>query len=305
VTIEEIVEQASGVYNWLVDRVGTYDIYVLATDGTTSAYGTVEVVAASGFILDLITPKPNWAISISRRLIASYTGPALVVMRSSDSDTLSIPYIGEDLDTATLIGFVGVGNGFSAAVFDQIGFNNPIQSVAAQIPSIVISGTVQAINGRPVIVFDGTTDQMALANNVVFAHAFAVARKSANVNGAQMLLGAAGGVGISVGGTFSTYNRISIITTGGVVSSTVDNTTAHQISFRLGTGGTARIMIDGLINGTGTTSATLSCSHVGTDPQFNSRHVGDLAELFTYSSALSDSDRDILNANQKSYYGTP
>lgn len=303
-SITFIAEQAGAIANWTVSLSGTFDIYALATDGALEVYGTIEVTATSTLILDSIGVVPNFAISL-RRLTINYTGPACVVMRSSDSATLAIPYIGEHLDIATLTTFVGVGNGFSATLFDQIGTNNAIQTTAAAIPSIVISGTVQTINGRPAIVFDGTTDQMVLASNVVFAHAFAVARKTANVNGAQMLLGATGGVGISVGGTFSTYNNISIITAGGVVSSAIDNTVAHQISFRLGSGGTAQIMVDGVISGTGTTAATLSCSHVGTDPQFNSRHVGFLSELFTFSSTLSDANRNILNANQKSYYGTP
>lgn len=42
-TIEEIVEQAGGVYNWVVDRLGNYDVYVLATDGVNNAYNQTFV----------------------------------------------------------------------------------------------------------------------------------------------------------------------------------------------------------------------------------------------------------------------
>lgn len=45
-TIELIIEQAGAVYNWATNRSGTYDVYVLATDGTNNVYALSEITVA-------------------------------------------------------------------------------------------------------------------------------------------------------------------------------------------------------------------------------------------------------------------
>ncbi len=45
VTIQLIIQQAGAVYNWTVNRVGTYDVYVMASDGTDTVSDFVPIVA--------------------------------------------------------------------------------------------------------------------------------------------------------------------------------------------------------------------------------------------------------------------
>jgi len=303
-TIEFIAEQASGVYNWLVDRVGTYDIYVLATDGALEAYGTIGVVAASGYVLDLITPQPVWAISL-RRLRSGYTGDACIVRRSSDNTTLTIGFIGEHLDTASLTGFVGVGNGFTATMYNQMGTgNDAAQVTAGSQPAIVVSGTVQLLGGKPTIVFNGTSSEMVMTSTITFSHCLVVARKSANVNSAQAVIGGGAATAFYFGGTLGGgYNSICVDTPAGSLFSGVNNTSPHQSSLRLGGAGSGRIRVDGITAVTGTTSATMIVSRVGTRSDLSLRHVGDISEIILYSSVLSDANELIIENNQRVYYG--
>lgn len=303
-TIEFIAEQASGVYNWLVDRVGTYDIYVLATDGIIEAYGTIGVIAASGYVLDLITPQPVWAISL-RRLRSGYTGDACIVRRSSDNTTLAIGFIGEHLDTATLTGFVGVGNGFTATMYNQMGTgNDAAQVTAGSQPAIVVSGTVQLLGGKPTIVFNGTSSEMVMTSTITFSHCLVVARKSANVNSAQAVIGGGAATAFYFGGTLGGgYNSVCVDTPAGSLFSGVNNTSPHQSSLRLGGAGSGRIRVDGVTAVTGTTSATMIVSRVGTRSDLSLRHVGDISEIILYASVLSDANELIIENNQRAYYG--
>jgi len=301
-TIEEIVEQASGVYAWLVDRIGTYDVYVVATDGVINVWNKVEVVAASGFVIDLITPQPVWAVSL-RKLRSAYAGNAATVRRSSDNATQNIGFIGEALDTAALTAFVGVGNGFTATLFNQMSTGgNATQSTAGNQPSMVVSGTVQLLGGEPTIVFNGTAAEMIVSPSVTFAHGFVVARKSANTNLVQYVLGGSG-QGLNMGGTLGGFEPILVFSAGGNLVSSVNNTSPHQISFKMGTGGTGRLRVDGVTQVTGTTSASMVISRVGTREDVALRHVGDFSEAILYASVLSDANELVIENNQRAYYG--
>ena len=298
-TIDIIVEQATNTYNWFVDRAGTYDIYVLATDGTVSAYGSTSLVGTSSLLLDSIGVSPNWAVSL-RRLTTNYTGYACRVMRSSDSTTLDVGFVGENLDTAALTAFVGAGNGFSATLYDQVGSINATQSTAANIPSAVVSGTIQTINGKPTILFDGSNDEMLLSSNVTFAHGFAVAAKISNLNTYQYILG---GVdqGLSSGGTG--LNFIFVANSVGTQVSTVNNTNIHQVSFKFGSG--SRLRVDGVTMSTTAMGASMTIGKIGTRADAAQRHYGYFSEAITFASAISDANELIIEANQKAYYGTP
>jgi hypothetical protein len=301
-TIEEIVEQASGMYNWMVDKAGTYDIYAVATDGTVKSWGKVEVVAVSGYVLDLITPQPVWAVSL-RKLKAAYTGDAAIVRRSSDNATLGIGFIGENLDTAALIAHVGIGNGFTATLYDQIGGVNATQVNAGNQPSIVIGGTIQLLGGKPTIVFNGTASEMVMSSNIEFAHGLVVARKASNTNLAQYVLGGTG-QGLNFGGTFDAFTaNISLGTPSGILVSTVNNTLPHQVSFRMGVAGAGRLRVDGVTQATGTTSSSMIVSRIGTRPDAPIRHVGDFSEAILYASVLSDANELVIENNQRAYYG--
>lgn len=79
------------------------------------------------------------------------------VRRSSDNTERDIGFVGDELDTATLLSFVGAGNGFVTRLYDQS--ETPIDAwntEAAKQPFIVQSGVLVTKNGKVAIRATGT-----------------------------------------------------------------------------------------------------------------------------------------------------
>jgi hypothetical protein len=94
-------------------------------------------------------PTTGAAYSV-RKLKKTYSGAAIRVRRSSDNTESDIGFVGNDLDTATLLTFCGVGNGFVTKWYDQSGnaFDGT-QTTAANQPRIVNSGNLELnANGK-------------------------------------------------------------------------------------------------------------------------------------------------------------
>jgi hypothetical protein len=117
-------------------------------------------VAAQNLLLD---DYPNAAAAYSlRKLDKDYTGSAIRVRRSNDNSEQDIGFTSAgDLDTASLKTFVGANSGFVTTLYNQadsagvFGIRNATQTVAANQRRIVVSGTIQRENGKPVII-DGS-----------------------------------------------------------------------------------------------------------------------------------------------------
>ena len=103
-----------------------------------------------------------------RKLKTDYSGHAIRVRRSSDNTEQNIGFNGSgNLDTTTLLSFVGSGNGFVTTWYDQSGAaKNATQTTAANQPQIVSSGVVHLKNGKPSIYFSGNQMMVTTANVV-------------------------------------------------------------------------------------------------------------------------------------------
>jgi hypothetical protein len=111
-----------------------------------------------------ITPPPallldtytGAAVAYSlRKLRTSYTGAAIRVRRSSDNSEQDINFVSNVLDTASLLTFCGVGNGFVTTWYDQSGnANNSVQTTAVNQPQVVASGAVINVNSKPSLRFN-------------------------------------------------------------------------------------------------------------------------------------------------------
>jgi len=119
-------------------------------------------VAAQNLLLD---DYPNAAAAYSlRKLDKDYTGSAIRVRRSNDNSEQDIGFVGNDLDTASLKTFVGANSGFVTTWYDQSGnARNATQTTAANQPRIVNAGTVDRRNGKLIVFFDGTNDNLTHA----------------------------------------------------------------------------------------------------------------------------------------------
>lgn len=114
--------------------------------------------------LDGSTGNLLGAWSVSRRLLASYTGPLIRVRRSSDNSELDIlPNALGSLDTAALVAFVGGNSAYVAKLYDQSGgaVGDMQQSTSSKQPRLVNAGAVEQVStGRPGARFDGADDSL-------------------------------------------------------------------------------------------------------------------------------------------------
>jgi hypothetical protein len=98
-----------------------------------------------------------------RRLSTTYTGSAMLVRRSSDSDTLSIGFADNYLDTASMKTFCGTGatdTCFVRTWFDQSGNSRhatKTTNTAAEQPLIMLNGAIIYDGGDVGIRFTGAT----------------------------------------------------------------------------------------------------------------------------------------------------
>jgi hypothetical protein len=92
-----------------------------------------------------------------RKLNSDYIGSAIRVRRSSDNAEQNIGFnTSGDLDTSSLLSFVGVGSGMVTTWYDQSGNSkNATQTTASHQPQIVINGSLVTQNGKPALYFNG------------------------------------------------------------------------------------------------------------------------------------------------------
>jgi hypothetical protein len=125
---------------------------ILATHG---------IISSSGGSLPLLLDTYSGAAAAYslRKLNTAYTGNAITVRRSSDNTSQDIGFdINGNLDTTSLLSFVGSGNGFVSIWYDQSSTYNASQSASANQPQIVSSGSLITTNGKPTVKFDGLND---------------------------------------------------------------------------------------------------------------------------------------------------
>jgi hypothetical protein len=96
-----------------------------------------------------------------RKLRTAYTGSAIRVRRSSDNTSQDIGFDANgNLDTASILSFVGAGNGFVSIWYDQSGNGiNMLQSTSARQPMIVNSGSLITQNSKPSLYFNNNLMQ--------------------------------------------------------------------------------------------------------------------------------------------------
>jgi len=132
--------------------IGWGSIYDKSNAGET-------LLSGSGFE-GILNQFPGASLGLSLRLLdKNYTGFCIKVRRSSNNDELDIGFVNNELDTASLLDFVGSGNGFVSIWYDQSGEgNNLLQTSASYQPIIVKAGVLETENGKPALNFDGIND---------------------------------------------------------------------------------------------------------------------------------------------------
>jgi hypothetical protein len=134
------------------NAIGWGDIHADSWAGLTDIVG----VQATSLLLDDYT---NAAVAYSlRQLRTAYTGNAIRVRRSSDNTEQNFGFIGGELDTASLLSFVGANNGFITTWYDQSGNGlNLTQTAVLNQPRIVTAGVIDTKDGTTAMRFNGTS----------------------------------------------------------------------------------------------------------------------------------------------------
>jgi hypothetical protein len=140
--------------------------------GNTSIYlASLTPPAPVSFLLDTYT---NATVAYSlRKLRSAYSGNAIKVRRSSDNLEQDIGFIGNVLDTASLLTFCGVGNGFVTRWYDQsTNANDCSNGTIANQAQVVLNGAMitDIYNGKITTVW--TLDQYPILTSIPIAQNF-------------------------------------------------------------------------------------------------------------------------------------
>jgi hypothetical protein len=150
-------------------------------------YSLISIMPKASAVTPLLDNYPGATVAYSlRKLRTAYSGNAIKVRRSSDNLEQDIGFVGNVLDTASLLTFCGVGDGFVTRWFDQSTNANDaaIGTIAAQ-AQIVLSGAMitDIYNGKITTVW--TTDQYPITTSIPIAQnfiMFAVVTRAATNN---------------------------------------------------------------------------------------------------------------------------
>jgi hypothetical protein len=122
--------------------------------GVCGSSGAIAAEPPAPFVgpLDDYATGATGMWSLGRRVLSSYTGSLIRVRESAGNTEQDIGYDANgNLDEVALLAFVGSNSGYIRKVYDQSGgTNHLIQATSSNQPAIVISGTVQKINGAPI-----------------------------------------------------------------------------------------------------------------------------------------------------------
>lgn len=136
------VSQAGNTYDWYVSAEGSWDVCVLATDGTDYVYGTVQGTSNATLFGGLDT-TPHYAFSVTECLSAEAAQATkfITIRRSSDNATADFnwgEFIGGDAET-----WVGANDGFITWLFDQTGNGRPYSTNSSGVqPKIIDNGSL-------------------------------------------------------------------------------------------------------------------------------------------------------------------
>lgn len=115
------------------------DRYTLTLESSGPLVSGIDIIVPPSGVYD-----SSYAVSV-RKIFGAYTGKCLRVRRSSDNAEQDIGFVGDWLDEVSLSSFVGSGDGYITAWYNQtpqfgvISFTNP--NVLGQ-PKIVESGSI-------------------------------------------------------------------------------------------------------------------------------------------------------------------
>jgi hypothetical protein len=127
------------------------------TSGSNTAQSLIYNPVTASFVAPPAGDYSGLAAAYSvRRVVSSYSGPAMEVQSGSVSASIGFDSLG-NLDTASLEAFAGSGDAFVKTWYDQSGNGrHASQAVTSSQPQVVSSGTIYQLNNKPTIIAQPT-----------------------------------------------------------------------------------------------------------------------------------------------------
>lgn len=263
-------------------------------------------------------PGAKLAFSVARKLKSTYAGSCIRVRRSSDNTEQTIGFVNDALDTTALLAFVGAGTGYVSTVYDQSGNGfNAVQTTQANQPVIVSSGVLQTANGKPSMLFNGTTNHLFIAANAAFSdlsnYTFISVAKITNIATTRLLLHR--GSQVNTSGQRNTLLdflgggqcRFVMFEAGGGTPIATCSNQSNVLAVFVGSNRGSDIV--GYSNKT-TISGSIAAgaSETGTLPIYigarvnTAYFIGNVSEVFYYSQGYSNTDIANVSDSINSYY---
>lgn len=260
---------------------------------------TLSASGASTYVwgVDSKTPLNNvgdYKLAVGlRKLLSSYTGPAVRLRRNSDNAEADFGFTGTDLDLAAIATFLGGASGYCTVLYDQSGFNNNvIQPNEGNQPLFEAAG----LNGKPALHF---TPGQSMYNTTNFPPPYSViyAARQTGPSRGRVLAGYNNNwlLGWYNGSKSQAYFEGWVSPDGGNPS---DNNT--YVYTATGTGATSAFYENGIQlfsnNGgvQGPNGINLN-GHESSD--------ADIAEIFIFNTVLADGARELVEKSSGAYYG--
>ncbi len=200
-----------------------------------------------------------------RKLRAGYSGPAIQASNAAGTVTQDIGFTAlGDLDTTALLVFAAAngGNAYVRIWYDQSGNGRAVTqtATAANMPLIVSANVVNTVNGRPMVRFDGSNDNLFLTST--FADRSGILPLSVNlVAKFDTVSGYRGFIGNRSAGTLNWYLYEHL------TGATVQMHGSAQFKGAWTPNNTSTYLLTGIINGSSSLTSTLyesSSSAMGT-----------------------------------------
>jgi len=243
-----------------------------------------------------------------RKLRTAYTGSAIRVRRSIDNTETDIGFVNNQLDTATLTTFCGIGNGFVTIWYDQSGNAKHASNTNTSLqPYVYYLGAVTTRNSKPTLVNSGynyltASTATGKGNGILYNWAFSVWSNDF-LNPANCLAYEVG----SNGGFFSggTFGSIAFGISDGTGMDVYSTYEPVKTQLSLGTAKsstTPQLWVDGALVRTGTTGFQSSFMTIyGGTLNSGQGVAGGIPELVFYNTDQT-SNRTGIEANINSFY---
>lgn len=275
------------------------------------AAGILSIVPPAQYLLDKISATPAAAYS-TRQLKSSYNGSAIRVRRSSDNAELDIGFDSSgNLDESTLTTFASgaTNDAFVTTWYDQSGNGrNLLQTTALAQPPIIWVGAFQRFNSKPAIRFVNANGFYLKATGFTASQPWCRASviQFVDVTNGTNRVYLDNGNSATAGSLYmSTTYAVDMYRGAGVTlnASIVENSQASV--FELANGASSK----GVWNGTTTTGNPgtngMDGVTVGSKRDISLYASGYIPEVVVFGSTVVDADITTIQADQKSFWGTP